>query len=824
MTEEYRIAIVITGEDKASGVLKRVGAALAGMGEIAGAILAAQLLQRIGQAIADAGRQAFEAVAGYERMGLALQNLAARESLALNAADQFAQWMRDNLGATDYQVNRYIALRNEYERLREVLAEMTAQGQDQTAYYQRLVAYQETIRQQIQAIVPGYKNLSRGMQAAAFGALDMGQALREATEPARELLRWATELAIESPFGTRQVVDAIRTAMAYGFVLEEAQKLTVAMGDFAAATGASDEVLQRMALALGQVKAKGRLMGQEILQLVNAGVPVNQILAEMGYTLQDVSEGAVEAQAFIAAFTDYMERNFGGAMKRQAETWEGLRNTWQDVKELGLKVLFEGILGALKPVAVTFLAWLRSEGLAKLQHMGDTLGDILETLVALADVDIGALSGKLEKLGVPPETREILFGWLIRMERFFGETLPEAVATFQDTLSALDYGAAVDWLETKLAPAVEFLKRAIAEIRAQGEPVAAAFQEAFAAVGEAFAGLKPVFDDLLRALQDAGIPIQEWSDLLTVAAVDAGAVLATVIGLVIGLLRGVAKAIEWAAPFVAGFIASLAAIATGFFEFTGGIVNAIRALLRGSTEEAQEWLKRALQGALDMVIGAFGLIVNAVGAALGAIVGLIAGFVEGVIDFFQGLYDRLVGHSIWPDMLNAMVEALAEWVEAVLGKFANFMAALKEWWDGILTKVGEWKDDLLNKAKELGHALVDGFREGILAKVADLVRAAEGLAQSAIDAVKGVLEFHSPPRVFVDIGREMAAAMALGMRRNQWLPAAAGAGMAQQVVQATHLQTRSETHFHFQGFGGTSLTEDDIVRAVQMAQFLAGSV
>jgi len=146
------------------------------------------------------------------------------------------------------------------------------------------------------------------------------------------------------------------------------------MLDFAAATGASGHVMNSIALALGQIRAKGKLAGQEILQLVNAGIDVQGILAKMGYTLEDVSKGLVSADEFMAAFVKTMEEDFGGASKRQAETFTGLLNSLDDLKKLGLRAFFGGLYESMKPLISGMVEWLQGPGLERLESWGQTLG------------------------------------------------------------------------------------------------------------------------------------------------------------------------------------------------------------------------------------------------------------------------------------------------------------------------------------------------------------------------------------------------------------------------------------------------------------------
>ena len=201
---------------------------------------------------------------------------------------------------------------------------------------------------------------------AADTTLSMADALEQASGRSEELLGWIQDLAIKSPFDQQGVAMAFRTALAYGFTSDEAQTLTSSMIDFATATGQNVGVMNQVALALGQIKAKGKLAGGEILQLVNAGFAVNPILEKLGYTLDDVSKGLVSADEFLGEFTSSMQDEFGGAAERSSETLGGLLNSLGDIREMGLRELFGPIIQAALPSLTALVG--------KMQQMVPVLG------------------------------------------------------------------------------------------------------------------------------------------------------------------------------------------------------------------------------------------------------------------------------------------------------------------------------------------------------------------------------------------------------------------------------------------------------------------
>lgn len=287
------------------------------------------------------------------------------------------------------------------------------QALDATAEYERMTLTMETL------VARELKN--------ADATLSMADALGQATPRAQELLGWIQKLAIESPFDMEGVAVAYRTALAYGFTSTEAQKLTQNMIDFAAGTGQSVNVMNQAALALGQIRAKGKLAGQEILQLVNAGVPVNDILKEMGYTLDDVSKGLVSADEFLAAFSQTMDEDFSGAAKRSTNSWAGLMNSLGDIKKIGLRTLFAETFDVLQPLVAKFAEWLQGDGLTKIEAMGHSMGTFAES-IKTALVDLGLLQTAFS------DER----GWDHPVINF-GDWLVNGTETFKEWANSIDW-------------------------------------------------------------------------------------------------------------------------------------------------------------------------------------------------------------------------------------------------------------------------------------------------------------------------------------------------------------------------------------------------
>jgi len=243
-------------------------------------------------------------------------------------------------------------------------------------------------------------------KVAAGAYQDVQQAMKASGDEAQKLLKWTQQLAIDSPFGQDGVAEAFKMAQAYGFVSDSmdktqitAKRLTSALIDFSAGSGQSEETMQRVSLALGQVKAKGKLAGDEMMQLTEAGLNARQILADAFHKSTDEivrmqEKGLIPADKAIKAITESLERDFGGAAKRQAETFSGLLNSLDDLKSVSLKNLFGGVFEGLKPQIVEVVNLLGSDGMqGTITAVGKTAGSVVSLISSNIKTLIPVIAG-----------------------------------------------------------------------------------------------------------------------------------------------------------------------------------------------------------------------------------------------------------------------------------------------------------------------------------------------------------------------------------------------------------------------------------------------
>lgn len=183
----------------------------------------------------------------------------------------------------------------------------------------------------------GLKTASRLEQARIGFTTMLGSA-----QKADAFLRQLQQFAAATPFEFPDLVTASQRLLAMGIAAQDVIPTLTAIGDAAAGLGKGPEVIERMVLAIGQMSAKGRVMGDELLQLTEAGIPAIRILADSYHVsvaemTKMVTAGKVLSDRAIPALVQGIEHGtkstaaFGGMMEKQSHTMAGMFSTLKDV-------------------------------------------------------------------------------------------------------------------------------------------------------------------------------------------------------------------------------------------------------------------------------------------------------------------------------------------------------------------------------------------------------------------------------------------------------------------------------------------------------------
>lgn len=152
---------------------------------------------------------------------------------------------------------------------------------------------------------------------------------------AKDFLAELERFAASTPFELPGLLDASKRMLAFGFSAQQVIPILTAVGDSAAALGMGQEGINCLTMAIGQMQAKGKVSAEEMLQLAEAGVPAWQMLADaMGKSIPEAmklaEKGAIDSATGIQAIVSGMNSKFGGMMKDQATTINGMLSNIKD--------------------------------------------------------------------------------------------------------------------------------------------------------------------------------------------------------------------------------------------------------------------------------------------------------------------------------------------------------------------------------------------------------------------------------------------------------------------------------------------------------------
>ena len=152
----------------------------------------------------------------------------------------------------------------------------------------------------------------------------------KATATFNELKR----LGADTPLEFAGIRDASVTLMQFGVAADDLAGTVKMLGDV---SGGNSQRLQQLALVFGQVKANGKLMGQDLMQLINAGFNPLQVMADksgrsMGELRKEMESGNISFDDMREAFLTVTSEGgkFFGMMETQSETLGGRLSTLND--------------------------------------------------------------------------------------------------------------------------------------------------------------------------------------------------------------------------------------------------------------------------------------------------------------------------------------------------------------------------------------------------------------------------------------------------------------------------------------------------------------
>lgn len=220
-----------------------------------------------------------------------------------------------------------------------------------------------------------------GIQALRFGANLISSALSYnnqmeqyttnfkvmlgSTEAAVAKVQELKEFAAKTPFAMSDLASATQTLLGFGISNEKVMPYMQSLGDVALG---NSQRFQSLSLAFAQTMASGKLMGQDLNQMINQGFnPLEEISRKTGISIgelkEKMSKGEISAQMVADAFKTATEEGgrFYKGMEEASKTMDGLSSTLKDNVASMWGKLFTPLSKAIKavmPAVINFVAFL----------------------------------------------------------------------------------------------------------------------------------------------------------------------------------------------------------------------------------------------------------------------------------------------------------------------------------------------------------------------------------------------------------------------------------------------------------------------------------
>jgi tape measure domain-containing protein len=646
-----------------------------------------------------------------------------------------------------------------------------------------------------------------GFKSLAEGALSLGQSLlapalnAEQTkiaftsllgsgQAATKMMQTLGNIAVKTPFELPQVQAAAQQLLAFKFAGADVPNMLLRIGDAVSSVGGGADAMQGVIIALGQMKLKGKVAGDEMLQLTERNIDAWGYVAKaLGVTTAQAqamaSKGLIPADTAIKAIISGMGE-FKGAMDKQSASALGLASTLKDAFNINILASFgQGVLTPLKGVMSDLIAMLSNPAFQTFAtQLGVMVGQAIvnvvngfKQMIATGQQIIVFFQQNTTALQALQVVAMMVGGILVAAFSAWAiSAAAAAAATIAATWPILAIGAAIGLLAagfialyTGNAQFKAFIDGLVAGLQAAWSFITANFMPMWgqlvallAQVGAWLASVfAPVWTQLVTLWQSQMLPAlqQLWAALQplgpalqVIGTVILGVVVVALVlfvALLAGLIAGLAGLLQGLTLVITGIVQ----IISGFLQIVMAQIQLFTDLFTGQWQKLGADLLAVWQGVATMFTGIWNVILGVVQGVIGAIVGLVGGFITTIISFFTNLYQTLVGGSIVPDMVNAilnwfrqlgpnLISIVLSMVTSAINAFNNFKTqavnaamnivnGIKNAFSGLATAASGWITDM-------GNNIVSGLN-AIVGKVG-------AAAQNVAGAVSKSLA-HSVPKV-----------------------------------------------------------------------------
>lgn len=618
-----------------------------------------------------------------------------------------------------------------------------------------------------EAIIAGVKgighaiaSIGRGMVGALKEGVEYNARMEQHTTSfttmlgdqakAQQLVNDLKVEAAKTPFGMEDLASNMQTLLSFGMSLEDAKKHLNEIGDISQGDAVK---MESLTLAFAQMSSTGKLTGQDLLQMINAGFnPLEEISRKTGKSIgelkEDMAKGAISADMVADAFASATAEGgrFYGAMDAQSKTFSGQLATMQDGVENLKGLLAGGFSEALAGSVLPMVNGWIDELTAAFEEGGtpaliDTLGSVLQ-----------------EALG------------------FIAEQLPMVVETGMSILTALLEGI-IEVLpqvaETAVTLIIALVEAIIEALPALLEAAIQIIATLVSGIGEALPELIPAAVEMLMAL------VQGLVDNLPLL-LDAALQLIT--GLTEGLIAAIPVIIEALPQIITGIVTFLVGAIPQIIQAGIQLLTALIGALPQIITAIVAALPQIITAIVDGVVGAIPQIVEAGIQLLTALIGALPTIITTIVAALPQIIGAIVsaiGGAI-PQLIQAGIQLLTALVRNLPQIISTIVAAIPSIISGIVSAFGQG----VSAMAQAGKNLVYGLWNGIQSLAGWLWNSVSNWASGIWDSITGFFGIHSPSRKMAWAGRMLVEGLAGSIRTDGNKAVTAASGLARDTIDA----------------------------------------
>ena len=542
----------------------------------------------------------------------------------------------------------------------------------------------------------------------------------------------ATQSVRGTAYGLGDAATAAATLSAAG--IKSGEDMTNTLKSVANVAAASGRAFNDIGVIFSSVASRGKLMGDDMLQLTSSGVPVLQLLGTyLGKTSREVSDMVSKGQIDFHTFSEAMRVGLGEAALSSGNTLAG---SFANVRA-ALSRLTEPIFTA----AIQVLVDAFKQAAPAIDALGKQLGNI-PTFVApiaaafsamalsglapvIANIPVlsallGPLSGLLGALGGPVGIAIAAFAGLVTVSPPLQGALGNLMGALGELGNALGpvLGAAANAIIPVLNAIVDVLGGAFAVVINGAASLIQGLADAITGLstGGGFdawlQSMQPVADTIMGVLQPALDGLSTGISMIVEAFSGFGEAVGGMIATLMQMAEPLMQMAEQLQEIFASFIATIQPLIDVYLQNLGVAFTTIATIVSTVFGAAFEVAGAIISAAMNVIAGVVTTVTGIIQTAVGVFVGIFTGnwqmAANGAQTAFQGMSNIISGiMGGLQGILSGIVNGISGTFQAVFNGISTMVGNV---FHGIASTINNVMGDVKNTVSGALDAIAGFFR------------------------------------------------------------------------------------------------------------------